>query len=181
MSDNNGQPPQEELREDEELLRRRLALELVFIAFLGITVVGALIAALNYDLVSARTPLVIMVPLLVLIAIQFNRTRKLAENHVVIEQVSRALRGGNGDFNRIIGFIGLMAALLFLIWFAGHYVGISVFMFVLLRTISREHPVLALVVAIGVTVLIYFLFEHGFNIELYRGFLPRLLMRDAFL
>lgn len=181
MADNNGQLPREELREDEERVRRRLALEIVFIVFLGITVLGALIAALGYDMVSARAPLVIIVPLLVLIAIQFNRTRKLAENNVMIEQVSRALKGGNGDFNKIIGFIGLMAALLVLIWFAGHYVGISVFMFVLLRLISREHSVLALVVAIGVTVLIYFLFEHGFNIELYRGFLPRLLTRDGFL
>ena len=70
-----------------------------------------------------------------------------------------------------------MALLLLLIYVAGHYVGISVFMFVLMYWISREHPVLALVVSIGVTVLIYFLFEHGFSIELYRGYIPRLLSR----
>ncbi len=50
-------------------------------------------------------------------------------------------------------------------------------MFVLLYWISREHPILSLIVAFGVTVLIYFLFEEGFNIQLYRGYLPRLLMR----
>ena len=48
-------------------------------------------------------------------------------------------------------------------------------MFVMVHWVSRERPILALLVSVGVTVLIYFLFEHGFNIELYRGYIPRLL------
>ncbi|MFQ5981748.1 MAG: tripartite tricarboxylate transporter TctB family protein [Woeseiaceae bacterium] len=72
-----------------------------------------------------------------------------------------------------------MSLLLILIYVAGHYVGISVFMFVLMYTISREHPIFALIVSVGVTVLIYFLFEHGFNIELYRGYIPGLLARSG--
>ena len=70
-----------------------------------------------------------------------------------------------------------MSFLLLLIYVAGHYVGISVFMFVLMYWVSNERPIFALLVSIGVTVLIYILFEHGFNIELYRGYIPRLLGR----
>jgi hypothetical protein len=72
-----------------------------------------------------------------------------------------------------------MTFLLLLIYVGGHYVGISVFMFVLMRWVSNERPILALLVSIGVTVLIYFLFEHGFNIELYRGYIPNLLGRHG--
>lgn len=157
--------------------QKKVALELVFIAVIGLFVLGGFIAALDYDFVSARTPIVIMVPLLILIALQFNKTRRQAEHHVVIHELLHALRGENPEFNAVTRFIGFMTLLLLLIYLAGHYVGISLFMFVLMYWISREHPLLALVVAIGVTVLLYFLFEHGFNIELSRGYLFRLLAR----
>lgn len=157
--------------------QRKIALELVFISIIGVIVLGGFVSALNYDFISARAPLVIMVPLLILIAVQFNRTRKQAEHHVVVHQLAYALKGQNSEFNSVIRFIAFMALLLLLIFVAGHYVGISVFMFVLMYWISREHPALALVVSIGVTVLIYLLFEHGFSIELYRGYIPRLLSR----
>ena len=168
---------EQETPEQHEQAQKKVALELIFISFIGLVVIGGFVAALGYDFVSARAPLVIMVPLLILIAYQFNKTRRQAENHVIVRHVSLALKGQNPDFNSVARFIGFMSLLLLLIWLAGHYVGIFVFMFVLLYWISREHPVLALLVSVGVTVLIYFLFEHGFNIELYRGYIFRLLSR----
>ncbi len=161
----------------EEAEQKSVALELVFISFVGLVVVGALIAALNYDFVSARAPLIIIVPLLMLIGVQFNKTRRQAEHHVVLKQLSHALTGRNSKFNTVLRFVAFMTFLLLLIYVAGHYVGISVFMFVMMYWISRERQILALLVSVGVTVLIYFLFEHGFNIELYRGYIPRLLGR----
>lgn len=176
MSDDARQPPV-----DDRSRQKRVALELVFIAVLGLFVVGGFIAALSYDFVSARAPIVIMVPLFLLIALQFNKTRKKAENHLVMHELKHALRGENQEFNSVFRFMGFMALLLVLIWFTGHYVGIAVFMFAMLYWISREHPILAVLVAVGVTLLIYVLFEHVFNIELYRGYLPRLLMRQGIL
>lgn len=157
----------------------KAALELMFISIIGLLVVGAFVAALNYDFVSARAPLVIMVPLLILIGMQLHKTRKQAAQGVVFERLTQALRGHNSEFNSVLRFVAFMSLLLILIYVAGHYVGISVFMFVLMYTISREHPIFALIVSVGVTVLIYFLFEHGFNIELYRGYIPGLLARSG--
>ena len=161
----------------DEATQKSVALELVFIAIVGLVVVGAFIAALNYDFVSARAPLVIMVPLLILIGMQFNKTRRQAEHRVVTMHLSQALKGRNSEFNAVLRFVAFMTCLLLMIYVAGHYVGISVFLFVMMYWISREHAIFALLVSIGVTVLIYFLFEHGFNIELYRGYIPRLLGR----
>ncbi len=163
--------------EHDETAQNNVVLELVFITFIGLVVVGALVAALNYDFISARAPLVIMVPLLILIATQINKTRKRAEHHLVLTQLSQSLKGRNSEFNSVFQFVAYMTFLLLLIYVAGHYVGISVFMFVLMHWVSRERPVFAILVSIGVTVLIYFLFEHGFNIELYRGYIPKLLGR----
>ncbi len=161
----------------DEAAQKSVVLELVFISFVGLVVGGAFIAALNYDFVSARAPLVIMVPLLILIAAQFNKTRNRAEHRLLLTQLSQSFKGRNSEFNSVFLFVAYMTFLLLLIYVAGHYVGISVFMFVLMHWVSRERPVFALLVSIGVTVLIYFLFEHGFNIELYRGYIPNLLGR----
>lgn len=161
----------------DEAAQKSVVLELVFISFVGVVVVGALIAALNYDFVSARAPLVIMVPLLILIAMQFNKIRRQAGHDVLRNQFNHAFKGRNSKFNSVLQFIAYMTLLLLLIYVAGHYVAISVFMFVLMYWISRERPILALLVSVGVTVLIYILFEHGFNIELYRGYIFKLLGR----
>ena len=168
---------QQDQSKHDEIVQESVALELVFVSVVGLAVIGAFVAALNYDFVSARAPLVVMAPLLILIGIQFNKTRRQAEQHVVLEQVTHALKGSNSEFNSVLRFVAFMSFLLLLIYVAGHYVGISVFMFVLMYWVSNERPIFALLVSIGVTVLIYILFEHGFNIELYRGYIPRLLGR----
>lgn len=153
--------------------KKRLVLELCFISLLGIVVLGAFVAALSYDFISARAPLFIMLPLLLLIGVQFNRARKQVPARELIDELSLAIRRQNGDFNRVAGFIALMLLLLLLIYVAGHYIGISVFMFVLLKRFAKESWLLSALVSVGVTVLIYVLFEHGFSIELYRGALYR--------
>lgn len=163
--------------ETETQKRRKAVLELCFIALLGLAVVGAFVSALSYDFVSARAPLFVMVPLLFLIGVQFNRARKSAHVSDMITELSHAIRGRNSNFNSVAGFIGLMALLLLLIYVAGHYIGILVFMFVMLRWISGEKLLLALMISLSVTALIFALFEYGFNIELYRGYMFRWLAR----
>ena len=70
-----------------------------------------------------------------------------------------------------------MMFVLLLIYAVGRYVGISVFMLVLLRLIARESWRLSVVLTACVALSIYLLFEHGFNIELNRGVLNDLLLR----
>lgn len=154
--------------------RDKSTLELFFISLTGIFVLGGFIAALGYDIVSARTPLCIMVPLLILIGVQFNRTRKTAHLDTVKSDLVQIIKRRHEGFNSVAAFIGWMVLLLMLILVAGHYAGIAAFMFVLLRLISKESLDLSLLISIGVTISIYFLFEHGFNIELYRGLIFKL-------
>jgi len=161
------------LKSSEE--RRKSALELCFIILVGLSVMGGFFAALTYDFVSARAPLFVMVPLLLLIFVQMNRTRRQARDRSVMAELSWAFSGKNPEFNAVAGFIGLMVLLLLLIYVVGHYVGISVFMLILLRLLSKESWVLSLTITVVVTALIYMLFEHGFNIELYRGYIFRML------
>jgi uncharacterized membrane protein len=158
---------------------KKAVLELCFIVVLGLIVLAAFIVALTYDRISARAPLVVMVPLIILIGIQFNHVRQQVGKQELFSNIKSVLTGGDGSFNRVAMFIALMALLLLLIYIAGHYIGISVFMFVLMRWIAREKLLMSLLVSSGVTALTYALFEHVFNIELYRGYLFHLLARTT--
>lgn len=158
---------------------KKAVLEACFITLLGLIVLGAFIVALTYDFISARAPIVVMVPLIILIGVQVNRARKQANMQELVTSISGALKGNDSDFNRVVMFIALMALLLLLIYIAGHYIGISAFMFVLMRWIAKEKLLLSLAITAAVTLLIYALFEHGFNIELYRGYLFQLLSRAS--
>ncbi|MEX2496251.1 MAG: tripartite tricarboxylate transporter TctB family protein [Woeseia sp.] len=147
----------------------RDTLELCFIAVTGVVVASAFVAALTYDRVSARAPLFVMLPLLVLIGLQLRRSIAAIRHQRLHGELSAALRGQYVEFNSVVGFIGWMLLLLGLIYVAGHYVGIAAFMFTLLRAYAKETLRLSLLVTVGVTAIIYLLFEHGFNIPLYRG------------
>lgn len=150
-------------------------LELCFISFLAVVVLSALVTALSYDLVSARAPLVIILPLVMLIGLQFRRTLASSRAQSVVLELARTARGRNSTFNVVGGLIGWMLMLTALIAVAGHYAAIAVFMFMLLRLSSKERWRLSISIPIIVTVIMYGLFEHVFNIELYRGMLGRLL------
>ncbi len=163
-------------QEVDKVTGNKTTLELLFITLLGIAFGCAFIAALSYNFSSAQAPLVILVPLLLLIGAQINRTRKTTKTKTVVSDVSYALRGKNPKFSKAAGMAGWIVMLMLLIFIAGHYVGIAAFMFFLLNVISKEGRLLSALVSAGVTVIIYFLFEHGFNIEMYRG-----LVFDLFL
>lgn len=160
--------------------RRLQTLELIFISVFGLVVLSAFVAALGYDMLSARTPLFIMVPLLLLIGIQFNRTRKALLPNELRTELAGAAAGRSKELKSVLALIAWMGALLALIYVAGHYVGVIVFMFLLLRVVAKESLRLSIIVTVAVTACIYALFEHGFNIELYRGLLYRMLFEYGF-
>lgn len=148
-------------------------LELIFITITGILVVCAFITALTYEGSSGIAPLCIMVPLLLLIGWHFRRTLQASRADRVLSEIMSAVRGKNRIVNGAAVFIAWMVALVGLIFVAGHYVGIAVFMFVLLRMVSRESMVMSVGVSVGVTLVIFLLFEYAFRIQMYRGVLER--------
>ena len=166
-------------RVDVENESNGITLELYFIVVVGLIVAAAFISALGYEFVSARTPIVIMVPLIILIGVQFVRAKKASRSADVRSALSTVAKGDNKTFNRAAGFIGWMVLLLALIVVGGHYAGIAILMFVLLRLISKEEILFSLALSAGVTVVIFLLFELGFDIELHRGAIFRIWAGDA--
>lgn len=150
---------------------RKQRLELLFIAFVGILMLAAFVSALGYDMVSARAPLCIIVPLLLLVGVQFNRSRKAVRASALREDLRPIVRGEDQGFNTILALIGWMSLFLVLIYGGGHYVGMVVFLFLLLRFVAKESLALSVGVTLSLTAAIYALFEHLFRIELYRGLL----------
>ncbi len=155
--------------EADKVTGNKTTLELFFITLLGLAFGCALIAAFTYGSISAQAPLVILGPLLLLVGAQINRTRKATKTKTVVADFSCAVRGKNPKFSKAASMTGWIVMLMLLIYIAGHYVGIAAFMFILLNVVSKEGRLLSAMVSAGVTVVIYFLFEHGFNIEMYRG------------
>lgn len=149
------------------------ALEACFLAFLGLAVLAAFVEAFSYQIVSSRTPFVIMVPLLALIAVQARRLMAAGSRHRVRDRIALALNRSTPAFGKVLAMQGWLALLLLLIVLGGHYVGIAAFMFLLMRVAAKERLVLALAVTAATTALIFVLFEYGFDIELYRGMIFR--------
>lgn len=167
-------PPEDSVpQETNGIVRDKSTLELVFITITGVLVVCAFITALTYEGSSGVAPLCIMVPLLVLIGLQFKKTLRASHVDRVVSELTSVVTGGNRVFNGALVFTGWMAVLVGLIFLAGHYIGIAVFMFVLLRVVSKESTVMSAGVSVSVTLLIYLLFEYAFRIEMYRGVLAR--------
>lgn len=144
-------------------------LELLFITAIGIVIFAALITSLTYDLHSALAPLCIIVPLLILAGVQFNRARKAVDMSAIRLNVSESVRGQRVYVTSIVRLIGWMLFLLLSIYLLGHYAGMFVFMLLLLRVVAKEKLSVSLMITAGVTFVIYLLFELLFNIELYRG------------
>ncbi len=149
-----------------------LTLEAVFLSVVAAVTVVAFVQALGYQLVSSRTPLVIMAPLMILIVIHARRLLRLRESLGVRDRIAVALRGRNETLNKAAGFSGWMVALVVAITVLGHYVAIFGFCLILMLR-AGERWLLSLIVAAGATLFIWGVFEVAFNIDLYRGLIVR--------
>jgi len=149
-------------------------LGLIFSLCFGLVVAAAFVQALTYDFVSARAPLVILIPLLILSVFQIKRDWTAARGTDIKGDLSNTLHLNNSSFNSIAGFMGWMIALLAMIFVTGHYAGIAAFIFLLLYIVAEERFTLSASVAIIVTLVLLILFEFIFNIPLYRGLIYRI-------
>lgn len=177
MSDTNQFPHDEDSGTDEAFERGRerdkFALEVVFLGVIALVVIAAFLEATTYALVSSRTPFVIMVPLLGLIALQAVRMSRSPHRGHIRARLSRTWSGQNLYFNKVLSITVLCVLLLGTIAIGGHYPAIALFIFYLTRVLAKESARLSLIVAVVCTALIYLLFEIGFDIELYRGLIVR--------
>jgi predicted permease len=149
------------------------ALEICFLAFIAIVTVAAFLEALTYKLVSSRTPFVIMVPLLILIAIHARRLWGVRAGFDPRARIAEALGGHTVSFNKVMGISAWMVGMVLMILVLGHYAGVFLFCAILMRILAGESWMLTLLVAAGTTLFIFGVFEFIFDIGLYRGLIIR--------
>lgn len=159
---------------DEQSASEKVILELCFMSIVCAILVAAFIRSLTYDIVSARTPIVILVPLLILVGVRIHRLWKASQAGGIKRALSRLANGRNEQYAKAAEFFGWTMLLLMFIYIGGHYAGIVLFMFILMKEVSGEKVVLSASVTAGVTLALYLLFELGFEIELYRGLIYRI-------
>jgi len=160
---------------DETNAEENTTLELLFISIVGVLFIAALLGAVSYDFIPARTPVFILIPLLILTSVQINRSWRMVQNQNTSTEVTTSSTAMNSHMSKAMGLVAWTLSLLGLIIIAGHYVGTATFMFVLLRNVSKKETIFALAVAASVTLALFILFEIGFDIELYRGLIYRTL------
>jgi len=151
-------------------------LELYFMIGTGLIFVAALVGALNYEFIPASTPVFILIPLLVLTGVQINSARRVLQTSRTSVKLPGSSVSENNYMARAVMLVAWTVLLLGLIILAGHYAGIALFMFMLLRQDSKNDWVFALAVATVTTLVLFILFEIGFDIELYRGLIYRALV-----
>lgn len=161
---------------DPSLVRKNPVSELVFLSIIGVAVLIALVSAMGYHPISARAPLVVMTPLIILMLLHGIRLKRAANKTFFKDFYEGIVKRKNDNHIKILIFVGWMFILSGLIYITGHYVGSAVFMFILLFFYGKERLRTSLLLAIIATVLLYVLFEMVFGIELYRGLIYRFFM-----
>lgn len=159
---------------DEEERRGNLfALEVAFLAIVAIVTAIAFLEALSYQIVSSRTPFVIMAPLAVLVVIHGIRLWRVRAPFSPRRRIGKALSGRLPSFNAVVAISGWMLGLVAMIWVFGHYAAIFLFCYFLMGLLAGERMALTLAVSAATTALIFVVFEWAFDIELYRGLIVR--------
>jgi len=183
MSDMTDRPdatgPEAEDREDAEAKKAHhanmLTLEICFLGFVGLVVVAAFLEALSYQLVSSRTPFVIMAPLFVLIVVHAARLYRHRDEADFGHRLRLALAGGAPALNKVLKVCLWLVLMMVVIVGLGHYAGLAVFCLVLMWRLGKIPFLVSLAVTIGTVLTIFIVFEVAFDVELYRGLFFRWL------
>jgi hypothetical protein len=110
-----------------------------------------------------------MVPLILFLGVALLRLLREGGARGAGGRVAAALRGQVPGARKMAAFMAWLGALLATIIAFGHYAGIAIFVFVLTRVLARERLRSALILSLAVTLILFVVFEIGFDIELYRG------------
>ena len=147
-------------------------LNLLFCAFLIILLVVFFIAAIDYSSASRRAPLVVMVPLILMVVgqagvtvVKIRRTKSAGTLGTVLKEMDP------GAVSRGAKILVWLVLLLLFFYFAGHLGGTALFLLIFTRFVSKESTRTAILVAVGVTICIYILFERILLISLHEGWI----------
>ena len=157
---------------DDKVVNRSALEQAALLLTAGFTL-AALIAAIGYDFSSSRPLFVILVPLIFLVLVQIYRTMKQGDIETSLNVIKAALGGQIVDFAVSVKFFMLLLALLVCIYILGHYAGLILAMFYLIRVHGGESMKISLIVPIVTAVALFALFELVFSIELFQGQLYR--------
>jgi len=157
---------------DDKVVNRSALEQAALLLTAGFTL-AALIAAIGYDFSSSRPLFVILVPLMFLVLVQIYRTMKQGDIETSLNVIKAALGGQIVDFAVSVKFFMLLMALLICIYVLGHYAGLMLAMFYLIRVHGGESMKISLIVPIITAVALFALFELVFSIELFQGQLYR--------
>ena len=157
---------------DDKVVNRSALEQAALILTAGFTL-AALIAAIGYDFSSSRPLFVILVPLIFLVLVQIYRTMKQGDIETSLNVIKAALGGQIVDFAVSVKFFMLLMALLICIYVLGHYAGLMLAMFYLIRVHGGESMKMSLIVPIITALALFALFELVFSIELFQGQLYR--------
>ena len=157
---------------DDKVVNRSALEQAALLLTAGFTL-AALIAAIGYDFSSSRPLFVILVPLIFLVLVQIYRTMKQGDIETSLNVIKAALGGQIVDFAVSVKFFILLLALLVCIYVLGHYAGLMLAMFYLIRVHGGESMKISLIVPIITAVALFALFELVFSIELFQGQLYR--------
>ena len=157
---------------DDKAVNRSALEQAALLLTAGFTL-AALIAAIGYDFSSSRPLFVILVPLIFLVLVQIYRTMKQGDIETSLNVIKAAFGGQIIDFAVSVKFFILLLALLVCIYVLGHYAGLMLAMFYLIRVHGGESMKISLIVPIITAVALFALFELVFSIELFQGQLYR--------
>ena len=157
---------------DDKVVNRSALEQAALLLTAGFTL-AALIAAIGYDFSSSRPLFVILVPLIFLVLVQIYRTMKQGDIETSLNVIKAALGGQIVDFAVSVKFFILLLALLVCIYVLGHYAGLMLAMFYLIRVHGGESMKISLIVPIITAVALFALFDLVFSIELFQGQLYR--------
>jgi hypothetical protein len=157
---------------DDKVVNRSALEQAALLLTAGFTL-AALIAAIGYDFSSSRPLFVILVPLIFLVLVQIYRTMKQGDIETSLNVIKAALGGQIVDFAVSVKFFMLLMALLVCIYVLGHYAGLMLAMFYLIRVHGGESMKMSLIVPIITALALFALFELVFSIELFQGQLYR--------
>ena len=157
---------------DDKVVNRSALEQAALLLTAGFTL-AALIAAIGYDFSSSRPLFVILVPLIFLVLVQIYRTMKQGDIETSLNVIKAAFGGQIIDFAVSVKFFMLLMALLICIYVLGHYAGLMLAMFYLIRVHGGESMKMSLIVPIITALALFALFELVFSIELFQGQLYR--------
>jgi hypothetical protein len=157
---------------DDKVVNRSALEQAALLLTAGFTL-AASIAAIGYDFSSSRPLFVILVPLIFLVLVQIYRTMKQGDIETSLNVIKAALGGQIVDFAVSVKFFMLLMALLICIYVLGHYAGLMLAMFYLIRIHGGESMKMSLIVPIITALALFALFELVFSIELFQGQLYR--------